>query len=280
MQTGDPSPRNPECTVSEIAHVRLSDGRTDWKCQDACLDGTGGGTLCGKTRHFRGASDPEVQVIASTGDPIPEIEDTIADFDTGMIVGDDDYAILRSAGGCTVMARIPRAGGGRDHHITCSCTHLIRGESDAERTNFAILFQGNKPSDDCDDASEELLSIDTTGHIDVGLSIGQPLAGSTVAGFRFQPEGTKGRRVRANAALANGRSAIVAGSAGSSTPCDADADQNGVIGLGDIAIMVLNWGRSVFPGDTESGDANLDGVVSLGDIARVIAGWGGAQCQP
>ncbi len=57
-------------------------------------------------------------------------------------------------------------------------------------------------------------------------------------------------------------------------PCVGDVDHDGIVGLGDIALITIHWGETVPPGTM--GDANGNGFISLSDIARVIAEWGRA----
>lgn len=54
--------------------------------------------------------------------------------------------------------------------------------------------------------------------------------------------------------------------------CPGDADGDGAVGLGDIAILITNWGRTVPPAP---GGADLDGsgAIGLGDTAAVIQNW-------
>lgn len=53
--------------------------------------------------------------------------------------------------------------------------------------------------------------------------------------------------------------------------CEGDADGDGAIGLGDIAVMILHWTETGRPGIP--GDVNLDGVVGLADVAVAILEW-------
>ena len=52
-----------------------------------------------------------------------------------------------------------------------------------------------------------------------------------------------------------------------------DADGDGFVGIGDLNIVLANWGRTVFPGDVLSGDLNGDGFVGIGDINWVLTDW-------
>lgn len=57
-------------------------------------------------------------------------------------------------------------------------------------------------------------------------------------------------------------------------PCAGDVNRDGIVSLGDAAVVIAHWGEAVPPGTL--GDADGSGVVGLGDIARIIAGWGHA----
>lgn len=50
--------------------------------------------------------------------------------------------------------------------------------------------------------------------------------------------------------------------------CPGDANFDGMVGLADIAVIIINWSSSVVP--TTNGDVNFDGVVNLQDIALTI----------
>ncbi|MDA0975536.1 MAG: hypothetical protein O2927_06175, partial [Planctomycetota bacterium] len=59
--------------------------------------------------------------------------------------------------------------------------------------------------------------------------------------------------------------------------CVLDLDGDGVVGPGDLAIVLASW--SVGGGcDPCGGDVNGDGVVDAGDLAAVLAAWG--PCNP
>ncbi len=51
--------------------------------------------------------------------------------------------------------------------------------------------------------------------------------------------------------------------------CPADFDQDGVVGGGDIGLLLANWGN---PGGV--GDLNTDGIVGGGDLGLVLSSWG------
>lgn len=53
--------------------------------------------------------------------------------------------------------------------------------------------------------------------------------------------------------------------------CPGDADFDGVVGLGDIAVLVQNWTFVVVPGT--QGDLSFNGTVGLEDIAIIIGNW-------
>lgn len=53
--------------------------------------------------------------------------------------------------------------------------------------------------------------------------------------------------------------------------CPGDADLDGVVALGDIAVLVQNWTFSVVPGT--QGDLSFNGTVGLEDIAIIISNW-------
>lgn len=54
--------------------------------------------------------------------------------------------------------------------------------------------------------------------------------------------------------------------------CNGDADSDGVVGLGDLALLIAHWDFDVPPGTL--GDINYDGTVNLADLAFVIQYWG------
>lgn len=56
-----------------------------------------------------------------------------------------------------------------------------------------------------------------------------------------------------------------------------DLDQNGVVGLSDIALVIGDWGQI---GIDSPADANDDGVIDLADLAIVIQNWGATVVVP
>jgi hypothetical protein len=54
------------------------------------------------------------------------------------------------------------------------------------------------------------------------------------------------------------------------TPCPADADGNGDVGVTDLVAVVTGWGPC--PGC--SADIDQDGVVDVQDLVAVIIAWG------
>lgn len=57
-----------------------------------------------------------------------------------------------------------------------------------------------------------------------------------------------------------------------SAACLADANGDGVVGLGDLALVITNWALGGEPGTR--GDIDRDGERGLTDLASIIAGWG------
>jgi len=53
-----------------------------------------------------------------------------------------------------------------------------------------------------------------------------------------------------------------------------DTARNQIINDADAAVLAANWGKSVTPGDYQSGDFNGDGLVNAADAAIQIANWG------
>lgn len=58
--------------------------------------------------------------------------------------------------------------------------------------------------------------------------------------------------------------------------CPGDADGDGMVGLGDVAVMISHWTFSVPPGTM--GDLSGNGVVGLEDLAITISFWG-TSCE-
>lgn len=54
--------------------------------------------------------------------------------------------------------------------------------------------------------------------------------------------------------------------------CLGDIDNDGQVGLGDISVIINNWGVTTPPGTR--GDEDQSGAVGLSDVSMVINGWG------
>jgi hypothetical protein len=60
-------------------------------------------------------------------------------------------------------------------------------------------------------------------------------------------------------------------------PCKADIDPpggNGVINVGDLVTLILNWGCLTPPANKCPGDVDNDGDVDVGDLVDLILAWG------
>lgn len=55
-------------------------------------------------------------------------------------------------------------------------------------------------------------------------------------------------------------------------PLVADLDRDGLVGPGDLAILLGNWGATGKPG-TPVGDLDGDGEVGAGDLTRLLGSW-------
>jgi hypothetical protein len=55
-------------------------------------------------------------------------------------------------------------------------------------------------------------------------------------------------------------------------PLVADLDDDGLVGPGDLAILLGNWGATGKPG-TPVGDLDGDGAVGAGDLTRLLGSW-------
>ena len=53
-----------------------------------------------------------------------------------------------------------------------------------------------------------------------------------------------------------------------------DLSTDGIVDIIDLNILLINWGRQVPPGDSESGDTNGDGLVDIIDLNAVLIDWG------
>lgn len=56
-------------------------------------------------------------------------------------------------------------------------------------------------------------------------------------------------------------------------PLSGDADQDGSVGLGDVAAVINNWDVT-YASPGREGDVNCDGAVGLADLAAIIENWG------
>lgn len=79
--------------------------------------------------------------------------------------------------------------------------------------------------------------------------------------------------IRVSPAAANGVAQIytldVAVTEGDSIPCPADLDGDGVVGSGDLAILLGDWNSASSPADLDG-----SGAVGSGDLAIVLGDWG------
>jgi hypothetical protein len=92
------------------------------------------------------------------------------------------------------------------------------------------------------------------------------------AGGNFELSGTFGQT---DAGIMSGGSFTLSGGfwPGVTPPCIGDLDNDGAIGLGDLAILLSHFGQpsGASPGD---GDSDSDGDVDLGDLAQLLAVFG------
>ena len=72
------------------------------------------------------------------------------------------------------------------------------------------------------------------------------------------------------AALAVGVSVALSCSTQAAPPCNADLDDNGVVGASDLLILLASWG----PCKGCIADLDGDGNVGASDLLTVLAGWG------
>ncbi len=72
------------------------------------------------------------------------------------------------------------------------------------------------------------------------------------------------------AALALGASVALSFSTQAAPPCNADLDDNGVVGASDVLHLLANWG----PCKGCIADLNGDGTVGASDILALLADWG------
>ena len=57
------------------------------------------------------------------------------------------------------------------------------------------------------------------------------------------------------------------------TPCPGDLDGDGTIGLGDLSVLLSNFG-TVSGAEPEDGDLTGDGAVDLGDLSALLSVFG------
>lgn len=57
------------------------------------------------------------------------------------------------------------------------------------------------------------------------------------------------------------------------TPCQGDANNDGVVNFADITNVLENWASVYAPGADGPGDANSDNTVNFGDITSVLQHW-------
>jgi len=88
----------------------------------------------------------------------------------------------------------------------------------------------------------------------------------------FQADGSRGLVASISSGHLN-KQVIPASMFSHSAPsdCPADLDGDGTVALGDLAILLANFGS---PGTPEQGDLNGDGVVGLEDLAEMLAAFG------
>ena len=58
-------------------------------------------------------------------------------------------------------------------------------------------------------------------------------------------------------------------------PLPGDLDGDGVVGVADLLIVILNWGPCPAPPASCPGDATGDGEVGVEDLVEVLMHWGG-----
>ncbi len=80
----------------------------------------------------------------------------------------------------------------------------------------------------------------------------------------------KTSRQALTAALAVGASVALSFSTKAAPPCDADLDDNGVVGASDVLHLLANWG----PCKGCLADLNGDGTVGASDLLALLADWG------
>jgi hypothetical protein len=61
---------------------------------------------------------------------------------------------------------------------------------------------------------------------------------------------------------------------GDAVGCPADLDGDGVVGAGDLAICLGQWGQTSGKTGPPLADLDGDGVVGAGDLAMLLSAWG------
>jgi len=67
----------------------------------------------------------------------------------------------------------------------------------------------------------------------------------------------------------NGLGATCAQTICGQVPCDGDVNANGVVDVGDLLMVIDQWGKTVSPADI-----NGDGIVDVTDLLIVVGNWG------
>ena len=55
--------------------------------------------------------------------------------------------------------------------------------------------------------------------------------------------------------------------------CPFDLDDDGIVGVQDLVLVILNWGPCPPDPDACTGDTNRDGIVDVTDLTDVILHW-------
>ena len=109
--------------------------------------------------------------------------------------------------------------------------------------------------------------------IDVGDRSGRPVSSAgDVNGDGIDDLIIGARYADPNLNSTAGESYVVFGRNLVLTPCDGDANRNGVVDFFDITTVLSNWAIDYSPA-TGPGDANLDGTVDFADITSVLSNW-------
>ena len=69
--------------------------------------------------------------------------------------------------------------------------------------------------------------------------------------------------------LADGSTGLQVIDVSSCEPCPADLDDDGMVGVRDLAAVLVAWGNKGGPEDLDD-----NGVVDFGDLLAVLAAWG------